>query len=148
MEIIKVKQKENGYLLNDSLSVPNSPGNRHYQMIQEWIAKGNTPEPEFTDEELAIKEAKDERRAKEELAEKMQNAGRKVIKEFHILNQDKQVTIEQAQKNAEVFAQVKLYLDSGSIFSRDLIASVDLTGTSLTENDRSDLLDVWDNFTA
>lgn len=146
MEIIKVKQQENGYLLNDSLSVPNTPGNRHYQMIQEWLAiEGNNLEPEYTPDELVIKEAQDERRAKEELAEKMQNAGKEVIKEFHILNQGKQVTLEQAQQNAQVFASIKLYLDAGSSFSRDLIASVDLTGTSLSEEDRADLLNVWDS---
>lgn len=146
MEIIKVKQQENGYLLNDSLSVPNAPGNRHYRLIQEWLAiEGNNLEPEYTPDELVIKEAQDERRAKEELADKMQNAGKEVIKEFHILNQGKQVTLEQAQQNAEVFASIKLYLDSGSSFSRDLIASVDLTGTSLSEDDRADLLNVWDS---
>ena len=146
MEIIKVKQQENGYLLNDSLSVPNAPGNRHYRLIQEWLAiEGNNLEPEYTPDELVVKEAQDARRAKEELADKMQNAGKEVIKEFHILNQGKQVTLEQAQQNAEVFASIKLYLDSGSSFSRDLIASVDLTGTSLSEDDRADLLNVWDS---
>ena len=146
MQIIKVKQQGDGYLLNDNISVPNAPGNRHYQMIQEWLAiEGNNLEPEYTPDELVIKEAQDERRAKEELADKMQNAGKEVIKEFHILNQGKQVTLEQAQQNAQVFASIKLYLDSGSSFSRDLIASVDLTGTSLSEDDRADLLNVWDS---
>jgi len=146
MQIIKVKQKENGYLLNDSLLVPNAPGNRHYQMIQQWLAiEGNNLEPEYTPEELAIKEAQNERREKEELAEKMQNAGKKVIKEFHIINQGRQATFEQSQKNAEIFATIKIYLDSGSKFSRDLIANADLTGTSLDEDDRAVLLSVWDD---
>ena len=71
MEIIKVKQKENGYLLNDNMSVPNAPGNRHYQMIQKWIAEGNTPEPEYTPEELAAKEALEaEEAAKQEALKK------------------------------------------------------------------------------
>ena len=26
------------------LAVPNNPTNRHYKMIQEWVAKGNTIE--------------------------------------------------------------------------------------------------------
>ena len=34
-----------GYLLNGSMSVPMAEGNRHYKMIQDWIAEGNTPEP-------------------------------------------------------------------------------------------------------
>ena len=146
MEIIKVKRKGNGYLLNDSLSVPNAPANRHYQMIQQWLAiDGNNIEPEYTPEELVIKEAQDERRAKEDLAEKMQKAGKEVIKEFHILNQGRQLTFEQAQQNGEVFVAIKLFLDSGSKFSRDLIEGVDLTGTSLTEDDRAYLLNVWDS---
>tara|TARA_B100000035_G_C21017246_1_gene562501 strand:+ start:1679 stop:1993 length:315 start_codon:yes stop_codon:yes gene_type:complete len=34
----------NGYLVNGSMSVPMAEGNRHYAMVQEWIAEGNTPE--------------------------------------------------------------------------------------------------------
>ena len=45
-----VKIQGVGYLVNGSMSVPSSEGNRHYQGIQEWIAEGNTPEPEFTQE--------------------------------------------------------------------------------------------------
>ena len=52
MEIKSVKLQSNGYLLNSSMSVPNDSGNREYQLIQEWIADGNTPEPEFTQDEL------------------------------------------------------------------------------------------------
>lgn len=33
-----------GYLVNGSMSVPMAEGNRHYAMVQEWIAEGNTPE--------------------------------------------------------------------------------------------------------
>lgn len=40
-----VTATESGYVVNGNLSVPNDPGNRHYQEVQEWIAKGNTPEP-------------------------------------------------------------------------------------------------------
>ena len=47
-----VKTQENGYLVNGNMSVPNVEGNRHYQEVQEWIAEGNTPEPEFTQAEL------------------------------------------------------------------------------------------------
>lgn len=146
MEIKKVKFAGDGYLINDRLRVPNAPGNRHYKMIQQWLAiDGNNIEPEYTPDELVIKEAKDERQAKEYLAEKMQRAGKEVIKEFHILNQGRQITFEQAQKNGEVFVAIKLFLDSGSKFSRDLIEGVDLTGTSLTEDDRTYLLNVWDS---
>jgi len=48
---MKVKLQSDGWNL-DGMSVPNEPGNRHYQMIQEWIAEGNIPEPEFTQAEI------------------------------------------------------------------------------------------------
>lgn len=49
---MKVKISGDGWLVNDALSVPNTPGNRHYQEVQEWLAEGNVPEPEFTQAEL------------------------------------------------------------------------------------------------
>ncbi len=50
-----VKLQENGWLVNNSMSVPNDKGNRHYKEIQEWL-KDNTLEPEFTEEEIAKQE--------------------------------------------------------------------------------------------
>jgi hypothetical protein len=57
MEIQKVKDIGESYLVNNFLSVPKSEGNRHYAMVQEWIAEGNTVEPQFTDEEIAKQKA-------------------------------------------------------------------------------------------
>lgn len=69
-EINTVKILGNGYLVNGQLSVPAAQGNRHYSAVQEWIGLGNTPEPEFTAQELvdraaaeslqAAKQARDE----------------------------------------------------------------------------------------
>ena len=56
MEILTVKKQTNGYLLNGNMSVPECDGNREYEMIKVWLAEGNTPEPEFTQEELAVQE--------------------------------------------------------------------------------------------
>ena len=53
MEIESVKIQGNGYLLNENMSVPQANGNREYELIKEWLAHGNVPEPEFTEEELA-----------------------------------------------------------------------------------------------
>lgn len=53
MEIKSVKIQCEGYLLNGNMSVPKANGNREYELIKEWLAEGNTPEPEFTEEELA-----------------------------------------------------------------------------------------------
>ena len=46
------KLSGDGYQVNGSMSVPNDPANRHYVMVQEWIAEGNTPSPQFTQDEL------------------------------------------------------------------------------------------------
>lgn len=47
-----VKLQESGYLVNGNMFVPNATSNRYYQAVQEWIAEGNAPEPEFTQAEL------------------------------------------------------------------------------------------------
>lgn len=52
-EIISVKIQGNGYLLNGTMSVPKADGNIEYELVKQWLAEGNTPEPEFTEEELA-----------------------------------------------------------------------------------------------
>ena len=45
MEIQTVKLRQDGsYRVNDKWGVPNDPMNADYQLIQEWIAEGNTPE--------------------------------------------------------------------------------------------------------
>lgn len=50
------KLTENGVTLTQDdgsvLSIPNSEGNRHWRAYQEWLAEGNTPEPQFTQAEL------------------------------------------------------------------------------------------------
>ena len=51
MEIKSVKIQSNGWLLNGIMSVPNASGNRERELIVEWL-KTNTPEPEFTTDEL------------------------------------------------------------------------------------------------
>ena len=56
MEILTVKIQGQGYLLNGGMSVPKAGGNREYELIKQWLAEGNTPEPEFTYEELAQQE--------------------------------------------------------------------------------------------
>ena len=57
MNIETVKLQSEGYLVNGTLAVPKSEGNRHYKLVQEWVSEGNTPEPEFTEAELAEQES-------------------------------------------------------------------------------------------
>ena len=53
MEIKTLKIQGQGYLLNRTMSVPgNAPGNREYELIKQWLAEGNEPEPEFTEKEI------------------------------------------------------------------------------------------------
>ena len=56
MEIQTVKIQGQGYLLNGTISVPKADGNSEYELIKQWLLEGNTPEPEFTNEELAQQE--------------------------------------------------------------------------------------------
>jgi hypothetical protein len=56
MEIQTVKIKGEGYLLNGNMHVPEADGNREYELIKQWIAEGNEPEPEFTEEEIQKQE--------------------------------------------------------------------------------------------
>jgi len=55
-EIQTVKISGQGYLLNSLISVPKADGNREYELIKQWLSEGNTPEPEFTEEEIAKQE--------------------------------------------------------------------------------------------
>lgn len=56
MDIRTVKIQGDDYLINGCMVVPSYAGNRHYKLIQEWLNEGNTPEPEFTPEELAAQQ--------------------------------------------------------------------------------------------
>ena len=51
-EIQIVKIQGQGYLLNGTMSVPKADGNSEYELIKQWLSEGNTPDAEFTDEEL------------------------------------------------------------------------------------------------
>ena len=52
MDIISVKNLKNGWLVNNEFEI-SDPNNRHYAEVQAWIDEGNTPDPEFTNEEIA-----------------------------------------------------------------------------------------------
>jgi len=48
MFIETVKQTQNGYLINDSIFVPNDPTNCDYQTLQKWVSEGGVVQSEFT----------------------------------------------------------------------------------------------------
>lgn len=51
-----VKIQGQGYLLNGTINIPKVDGNREYELIKQWLEDGNTPIPEFTEEELVQQE--------------------------------------------------------------------------------------------
>ena len=53
MIIETVKTQENSYLVNGTMSVPNDPANRDCADVLQWIEEGNTPDPQFTPDEIA-----------------------------------------------------------------------------------------------
>jgi hypothetical protein len=59
MNIETVKDLENSYLVNGSTTVPKDSTNSDYKKVQDWIAEGNTPDPEFTPAELLENAKKD-----------------------------------------------------------------------------------------
>ena len=42
--------------LQDNAYIPFAVGNKDYEEYKQWLAEGNEPEPEFTEEELAQQE--------------------------------------------------------------------------------------------
>ena len=53
MNIETVKMESGCYRVNGTMIVPPSTDNADYVFVQEWIAEGNTPTPQYTDEEIA-----------------------------------------------------------------------------------------------
>ena len=45
--------------LVDGAYIPFADGNRDYEKYKQWLAEGNEPEPEFTEEELSQKAIQD-----------------------------------------------------------------------------------------
>ena len=41
-----------GYLIDGNMNVPLDGQNRHYKIVQEWIAEGNIPEEAYTQSEI------------------------------------------------------------------------------------------------
>lgn len=53
MNIETVKMESGCYRVNGTMVVPPSTDNADYFFVQEWIAAGNTPAPQYTDAEIA-----------------------------------------------------------------------------------------------
>lgn len=51
--------------LADGACIPNDPRNTEWQSYLRWVAAGNTPAPEFTQEELMAQEAETTKRVRQ-----------------------------------------------------------------------------------
>lgn len=122
-EIKTVKIQGQGYLLNGTMSVPKADGNREYELIKLWLAEGNIPEPEFTDEELKIKDLnKQIQEAKTYLSETSwiwEKYSRNVLslkdmtqEEFNTKYQDIIIAQEEARLNINKYEQELLALET------------------------------------
>lgn len=103
--IITVKLQQNGYLLNGTMSVPMANGNREYELIKEWLAEGNTPEPEFTEEELQAQELQ---KQVQEAKDFLDKTDKKVLPDYEFKEGDNTLEwyIEERSK-ARAFIRVK-----------------------------------------
>lgn len=75
--------------LSDEAFIPPDQGNADYQEYLEWLAKGNTPEPAFTPQELIEKQKAEEAAVQEKMiAEKVRELAVAELKKEGMLPQD------------------------------------------------------------
>lgn len=100
MEVQTVKIQGQSYLLNGTMSVPKADGNSEYELIKQWISEGNTPEPEFTEEELVTQKQNEFRAERNALLDKVDKA----INKVEDLEQDSTMlrTYRQALRDATI----------------------------------------------
>lgn len=100
MEVQTVKIQGDCYLLNGNIHVPKADGNREYEIIKQWLAEGNTPEPEFTEEELVTQKQNEFRAERNALLDKVDKA----INKAEDLGNDSTVlrTYRQALRDATI----------------------------------------------
>ena len=147
MEITKVKIQGEGFLVNDTLSVPNAAGNRHYHQVALWVEAGGVIEPEFTPEEIAAKQAKEAYEAEMKQARLDIKAFDEVRAHFRRITKD--ATDEnELQANLLLFKDLLALMEVGSesaIQSIMNFTAEDLAPTSLTVDDRDFLVNVYNN---
>ena len=147
MEITKVKKSGSGFVINDTMHVPNAAGNRHYQAIQDWVTGdvGRFIEDEFTAEEIAanaLREAKENAKAQ---VKAWVSEGEDMILEVQVILAGYVVDTAQGLANMAAFAPIQELLKNGSLnLARDMITALDLTGTSFTAEDKTEILAILD----
>ena len=109
--------------LVDGACIPFADGNRDYENYKQWLVEGNTPEPEFTEEEIKIKDLnKQIQEAKTYLSETSwiwEKYSRNVLslkdmtqEEFNTKYQDIIIAQEEARLNINKYEQELLALET------------------------------------
>lgn len=112
MEIITVKDLQETFLLNDVIFVPKVEDNSTYQLILEWIAAGNTPAPQFTQEELDAQAAAQALQSKITLGKNSRLCCEEVKDLIAGYNLERNLSLEQIGQMLSTFAAAKQYLDT------------------------------------
>lgn len=115
MIINTVKELQNSYLVNDSMTVPKDSTNSDYKKVQDWIAEGNKPDPEFTPAEL------------------LQNAKNNKIKDLDVFHESDEVRILTINENFKVSTNYEATRKWFNEIINDLENESDVTGKSHNE---------------
>jgi len=142
IQTVKKPIGANSLLVNDKYNVPEVEGNRHYRIIQEWLAGGPgrfIEEP--TQEELDAYEAAQLAETKKQAVRDALQAGQDMIIETKILLDGLTIDEAQALINLNALAPVQSLLQNGSLATAQTVfQGLDLTGTSITEEMRTELV--------
>lgn len=83
MDILTVKENgQGGFLVNGKMNVPNANGNRHYALVQEWIANGGVVEPFETEAEVAARIIREDNEVEYQLLNELDKQSIRDIREW------------------------------------------------------------------
>ena len=131
MQINTVKKSGLNFLVNSSISVPNSPDNSDYKAIQTWIEAGGIVESEFTDLEL-LDNAKTAKTAEAK-------AKRKVFQYTNIIVDG---NTYKATKDAKLLFFAKV--NGNPVYPINWRLADDITFISLTEVEATNIYDAFE----
>lgn len=147
MEVESVKIAQYGYILNNSYYVQNEPDSPHYQLILEWIAAGNTPAPQFTQEELATQAAQQALQSKISLGKNSRLCCEEVKDLIAGYNLERNLSLEQIGQMLATFAAAKQYLDTNMAqTAKAYIGVIEPDEVIVTAAMKNDVLNVFTKY--
>jgi hypothetical protein len=147
MEIISVKDLQETFLLNDVIFVPKVEDNSTYQLILEWIAEGNTPAPQFTQEELDVQAEQQALQSKISLGKNSRLCCEEVKDLIAGYNLSRSLTLSEINQMLSTFAAAKQYLDNNMAqTAKAQIEAINPDGVIVTEEMKQDALNIFVKF--